>query len=318
MIKPRGVSACAIALGLVLCGAASAVEVGWAAATGMLPTTACPPWTAAGTGATMGDGALVIDTPSCGVNMSYWQGDLAIPETLVVEARVRVTASASCQSCGLSYRRGANLLVTVAPSVGTLLQIGVDQVLLTTTSECGGQVSATVDTDGDFHVYRLAITGSAVQLSYDGSPILSSSTYYSLSDHAGAPRILWGEGSSLASGHSEWSWVRHNAHASGCPTSGSGLPDHADVQLHQCRPNPFNPRTAIAFELPAEAAVRLEVFDLAGNRLCSLVDGVLPAGTHEATWDGRDSRGRAQPSGHYLARLEAGAASRSITMSLVR
>ncbi|MDX1547567.1 MAG: FlgD immunoglobulin-like domain containing protein [Rhodothermales bacterium] len=72
-------------------------------------------------------------------------------------------------------------------------------------------------------------------------------------------------------------------------------------------PNPFNPVTQITYTLPhPDAAVRLEVFDVAGRRVRVLFDGSQPAGTHQVTWDGTDAAGRPVPSGVYLSRLRAG------------
>jgi len=68
-------------------------------------------------------------------------------------------------------------------------------------------------------------------------------------------------------------------------------------------PNPFNPRTALRFELIAGATVELAVFDVSGRRIATLAAGHRAAGRHEAVWQGRDDDGRAVPSGVYLARL---------------
>ena len=80
----------------------------------------------------------------------------------------------------------------------------------------------------------------------------------------------------------------------------------ARVALLPNHPNPFNPRTELRFSLTDPAAVRLEVFDLGGRRVRTLVDGALyGAGTHGVTWLGRDDGGRALASGIYFARLSA-------------
>jgi hypothetical protein len=83
-------------------------------------------------------------------------------------------------------------------------------------------------------------------------------------------------------------------------------------------PNPFNPRTTLRFDLPAAGRVRLEVYDVRGRLVGSLVDAELPAGRHEAVWDGRDSEGRAMASGTYAARLRAGGRIETAWMGLVR
>lgn len=80
--------------------------------------------------------------------------------------------------------------------------------------------------------------------------------------------------------------------------------------LRQNSPNPFNPSTTIAFELPDAGPVRLEVFDVTGRRIAVLVDGERDAGLHRVVWDGRDARRARVGSGIYFYRLEhAGTAS---------
>jgi hypothetical protein len=78
----------------------------------------------------------------------------------------------------------------------------------------------------------------------------------------------------------------------------------APAQLPPAHPNPFNAATELAFHLPAPAArVRLEILDLRGARVRTLIDGPRPAGWHRPRWDGRDARGRPAATGVYVARL---------------
>jgi len=74
---------------------------------------------------------------------------------------------------------------------------------------------------------------------------------------------------------------------------------------HACYPNPFNPRTTIAFDLPHAGRVRLAIYDAAGRAVRTLIDGPVAADRHSVTWDGTDDAGRRQPSGVYTYRLEA-------------
>jgi flagellar hook assembly protein FlgD len=74
----------------------------------------------------------------------------------------------------------------------------------------------------------------------------------------------------------------------------------AAVNLLGNFPNPFNPGTSIAFELPRDMRVRLAVYDVRGGLMRSLVDEVQPAGRREVYWDGRDAAGQAAASGVYL------------------
>jgi len=70
-------------------------------------------------------------------------------------------------------------------------------------------------------------------------------------------------------------------------------------------PNPFNPQLLIRFDLARSGPVRLAVFDLRGAHVATLVDETRPAGFHSARWKGRDSAGRAMPSGVYTILLWA-------------
>ena len=87
---------------------------------------------------------------------------------------------------------------------------------------------------------------------------------------------------------------------------GRAAPLPARLQLGQNYPNPFNPATIIPYQLPSPARVRLEVFNILGQRVATLVDGERPAGFHTATWNATDASGRGVGSGVYLYRLLGG------------
>ncbi len=70
-------------------------------------------------------------------------------------------------------------------------------------------------------------------------------------------------------------------------------------------PNPFNPSTTIAFAVAQDGPAALDLFDLRGQRIRTLVTENLTAGTHEVRWDGLDDSGRQMPSGTYVARLSS-------------
>lgn len=83
-------------------------------------------------------------------------------------------------------------------------------------------------------------------------------------------------------------------------------------------PNPFNPKTAIRFELPRTAHVAARVYDVAGRLVRGLVDAEMPGGPHELLWDGNDESGTAVGAGVYFLRLESEAQSVSRRMVLLR
>jgi len=78
-----------------------------------------------------------------------------------------------------------------------------------------------------------------------------------------------------------------------------------DFVLEQNYPNPFNPETRIGFSLPRPAKARLEIIDLLGRPIRTLVDGQLSAGSHSIIWDGRKQSGEPAVSGVYVYRLNA-------------
>jgi hypothetical protein len=82
-------------------------------------------------------------------------------------------------------------------------------------------------------------------------------------------------------------------------------PGTAPVRLLQNVPNPFNPTTEIAYELVADCRVRLEVFDVGGEKVATLVDGHRHEGKSVVHWDGRNERGNQLSSGVYFYRLQA-------------
>ena len=96
---------------------------------------------------------------------------------------------------------------------------------------------------------------------------------------------------------------------------GTALP--TDFALGQNYPNPFNPSTIIPYQLPAAGHVRLEVFNVLGQRLATLVDAEQSAGAHTAQWDGTDAAGRAVGAGVYIYRLSSGGMTESRRMVLV-
>jgi hypothetical protein len=83
-------------------------------------------------------------------------------------------------------------------------------------------------------------------------------------------------------------------------------------------PNPFNPRTTIAFTAPAAGHHTVTVMDLAGRAVVTLLDGDLPAGRHTLVWDGQGRDGGPLPSGVYFASVRSGAAAVKVKMLLVR
>jgi flagellar hook assembly protein FlgD len=89
-------------------------------------------------------------------------------------------------------------------------------------------------------------------------------------------------------------------------------------ELEQNYPNPFNPGTTVRFSLPAAGQVTLQVYDLRGALVKTLVSGMLAAGRHQVAWNGTNAGGQQVASGVYLYRIQSGSFSQVKQMLLVR
>lgn len=79
------------------------------------------------------------------------------------------------------------------------------------------------------------------------------------------------------------------------------------LRLSAPRPNPARGPAEIHFAVPGRGAVQLRVFDLAGRRVRTLIEGQLEGGEHRVIWDGTDDGGHPVSTGHYFLELRAGA-----------
>jgi hypothetical protein len=88
--------------------------------------------------------------------------------------------------------------------------------------------------------------------------------------------------------------------------------------LHQNYPNPFNPATRIDFDLPEPGVVSLQIYNVSGEAVRTLMDRRMTAGRKSITWDGTDTAGRDVASGVYFYRISAGSFHRTRKMILLR
>jgi len=88
--------------------------------------------------------------------------------------------------------------------------------------------------------------------------------------------------------------------------------------LEQNYPNPFNQETKIAFYLSNSARVKLEVFNIRGQKVRLLLEQVLSSGRHQINWDGRNESGESVATGVYLYRLVAGKESLTKKLTFIK
>jgi ligand-binding sensor domain-containing protein len=83
-------------------------------------------------------------------------------------------------------------------------------------------------------------------------------------------------------------------------------------------PNPFNPTTTINYSIKEKSRVTLSIYNIKGQKVKTLISDQLPAGTHSAIWNGRDSNGKRVGSGIYFYKMKAGDFSKTKKMLLLK
>jgi len=97
----------------------------------------------------------------------------------------------------------------------------------------------------------------------------------------------------------------------------TGVP--TEFSVSQNYPNPFNPSTTIKFGLPAQAPVTMEVYNVLGVKVRTLINGeVMNAAVHQIQWNGKDDAGVSVSSGVYIYRVKAGAFQMSKKMMMLK
>ncbi|MFH1685995.1 MAG: FlgD immunoglobulin-like domain containing protein [bacterium] len=99
-------------------------------------------------------------------------------------------------------------------------------------------------------------------------------------------------------------------------TGNPSLPER--FSLAQNFPNPFNSTTSIEYDLPISSDVTIDLYNMLGQKVRTLVDGYKAAGYYTVEWDGKTSSGRAVATGVYLYRIQAGSFVKTKKMILLK
>jgi len=88
--------------------------------------------------------------------------------------------------------------------------------------------------------------------------------------------------------------------------------------LHGNYPNPFNPETTISYSVKENTPVTIDIYNVKGQRVRTLVNEAKASGTHTVTWNGTDNNGRNVSSGIYYYKMSAGKFSSTKKMILMK
>lgn len=86
--------------------------------------------------------------------------------------------------------------------------------------------------------------------------------------------------------------------------TGRGIP--VQFVLAQNYPNPFNPITKINYEIPQPTGVRIEIFNIIGKKIITLINDQIIPGYHHVMWNGENEIGKPVTAGVYICRMQAG------------
>jgi len=207
----------------------------------------------------------------------------------------------------------AGIDITVKPFVRMMVGYTFVSGTVSTNSISGrlGKTSGTVGVTGAI-VYAMNASGTIY-----GYDITDENGLYAIAGAAPGSYTLFVEAPGFASFSSRSAMTSYDA--KGSPVGGSGVDFNlvatsveqeqplipTGYVLEQNYPNPFNPTTQILFSLPNSERVTLTIYNLLGQKITALVDGLMTAGSHVVTWNGRDAHGVQLSSGVYFYRLES-------------
>jgi hypothetical protein len=140
------------------------------------------------------------------------------------------------------------------------------------------------------------------QLSPSGTPPTAREGAAAVYDGANDRMVIFGGRNGGTPNNEVWSLEN----LSDAPTGANNDSPAVPAALHPNHPNPFNPSTAIVYDIAQSGRVSLRIYDVRGRLVRTLVDEFKSVGRHEAVWHGRNDSGESVSSGVYFVTMQAG------------
>ena len=246
------------------------------------------------------------------LTMGNWEGDVVINTTDPVRPELRIPIRLRTQT---------------APSSFYLMEpINGDTVRITTgLDSLSVRWSRSADADGDEVSYALMIEGGPLNIFSFLDTVLSADTFMGDADFdlpmQEVAALLTSFGATPAYLTVRWNVTATDGIEITTSSNGPytatldlgfmlGLGEEAGIPdvfaLHQNYPNPFNPLTTIMYDVPEQGMVKMEIYDLLGRKVNTLVNHSHQPGYHAVIWNGTNEYGKQLSSGMYFYYIQAG------------
>jgi hypothetical protein len=170
---------------------------------------------------------------------------------------------------------------------------------------------SSVGIPANFDSVSYSITIGPIDAQYHGKTIVLDSSFY-----PGIGSWKWAGPDAYPTWGGPYTFTIFDPALDVTTDPGSGLPTR--FALNQNYPNPFNPTTQIKFDLPTRSKVSIDVYNVLGQKVKTLVNDEMAAGSYIADWDGTSDGGKTVSSGVYFYRMQAGKFQETKKMMLLK
>lgn len=253
-------------------------------------------------GCAVGESGTILTTTDGGLNWNLEESgtNSSLFSVFVPNANVAYVAG----EAGVILKREG--LSNTAPSITS-----VPDTVAIVNSLYSYQVTA-IDPDGDPLTFQLVTSPAWMFIDSTSGIILGVPTASNIGDTVVSVRVLDNHGGSDQQTYTLVVTVPVAIDEPGKPNLTE------QFYLEQNYPNPFNPVTAISYYLPRDSEVQIEIFNLLGQNIRTLVNQRKIRGVHQIEWDGRNNAGNPVTSGIYIYRMQAGGYVSIKKMALLR